>query len=96
MSGTDKHCDFVTTKPLYQHSEKFDLIQKFSTWFYTIATSLVKNRFRYRSSRPQVSLGTTGKSEAGLNEIILDEKVSTPSENMQADERTEAVRKKHR
>jgi len=77
---------------VYQHSKKFDPEQRFSTWLYTIATNLVKDRFRYHSSRPQVSLDASGESESGLGEIIPDENVSTPSENIQADERAEAVR----
>jgi RNA polymerase sigma-70 factor (ECF subfamily) len=79
---------------VYQHSKKFDLTQKFSTWLYTIATNLVKDRFRYRSSRPQVSLDTAAdESNSGLQQIIPDERVSTPSENVEAHERAEAVRK---
>ena len=77
---------------VYQHSKKFDPTQKFSTWLYTIATNLVRDRFRYRSSRPQVSLDASSEGESGLREIIPDEKVSTPAEDIQAAERAEAVR----
>ncbi len=76
-----------------QHSKRFDVTQKFSTWLYTIATNLVKDRFRYRSSRPQVSLEAAVEGESGLKEIIPDEKNLTPSENVQSAERATAVRK---
>ncbi len=78
---------------VYQHSKKFDPTQKFSTWLYTIATNLVKDRFRYRASRPQVSLDAGIESDSGLKEIIPDKTVATPSENVEANERAEAVRK---
>src|SRR5262245_47484994 len=41
---------------VYQHREDFDGRQKFSTWLYAIATNLVKDRYRWRSRHPQVSL----------------------------------------
>ncbi len=75
---------------VYQHAKRFDTAQKFSTWLYTIATNLVKDRFRYRSSRPQVSL-EGAENESGLKQIIPDESVSTPLENIQAAEKAEAV-----
>jgi RNA polymerase sigma-70 factor, ECF subfamily len=75
---------------VYQHARRFDATHKFSTWLYTIATNLVKDRFRYRSSRPQVSLDGH-ESGSGLKQIIPDESVSTPLENVQASERAEAV-----
>jgi RNA polymerase sigma-70 factor (ECF subfamily) len=43
----------------YIHAEKYKTIAKFSTWLYTIATNLVRNRVRSRSRAPQlVSLWT--------------------------------------
>jgi len=41
---------------VYQHRAKFDPSQKFSTWLYAIASNLVRNRYRWRSRHPQVSL----------------------------------------
>ena len=40
---------------IYQHRAKFDASQKFSTWLYSIATNLIKDRYRWRSRHPQVS-----------------------------------------
>lgn len=73
---------------VYQHSKNFDQTQRFSTWLYTIATNLVKDRFRYRTSRPQVSLDALS-----ANEVIRDESVTTPAETMQTEERAIVVRK---
>ena len=38
----------------YIHAEKYKTIAKFSTWLYTIATNLVRNRVRSRSRAPQI------------------------------------------
>ena len=46
---------------LYQHRAKFDSSQRFSTWLYAIATNLVKDRYRYRTRHPQVSLDAEPK-----------------------------------
>ena len=45
----------------YIHAEKYKTIAKFSTWLYTIATNLVRNRVRSRSRAPMlISLWTRG------------------------------------
>src|SRR5436190_20130623 len=41
---------------VYQSRARFDPRQRFSTWLYAIATNLVKDRFRYRTRHPQISL----------------------------------------
>lgn len=38
----------------YIHADKYKTIAKFSTWLYTIATNLVRNRVRSRSRAPQI------------------------------------------
>ena len=48
----------------YIHAEKYKTIAKFSTWLYTIATNLVRNRVRSRSRAPMlVSLWTRAWGE---------------------------------
>jgi RNA polymerase sigma-70 factor (ECF subfamily) len=78
---------------VYQHRKKFDGTQKFSTWLYAIATNLVKDRYRWRSRHPQVSLDSendqTGHS---LGDHLASGDLS-PSDNLQADERADAVRR---
>jgi RNA polymerase sigma-70 factor, ECF subfamily len=77
---------------VYQNRAKFDASQKFSTWLYAIATNLVKDRYRYRTRHPQVSLdaenGVTGR---GFQDNLPEHK-PTPSESVQAAERAAAVR----
>ncbi len=78
---------------VYQHRARFDGRQKFSTWLYTIATNLVRDRFRWRARHPQVSLdaedAVTGYS---LRERMAG-KDALPDESLQAAERGEQVRR---
>lgn len=77
---------------VYQNRGKFDTNLKFSTWLYTIATNLVRNRYRYRTRHPQVSLDAENEATGGsLGESVADYKPS-PSESLQGAERGAAVR----
>jgi len=38
----------------YIHADKYKTIAKFSTWLYTIATNLVRNRIRSKKRAPQI------------------------------------------
>jgi RNA polymerase sigma-70 factor (ECF subfamily) len=77
---------------LYQNRTRFDPRQKFSTWLYTIASNLVKDRYRWRTRHPQVSLDAenekTGKNypDAWLQDG------QTPPDRLESQERAEAVR----
>ncbi len=78
---------------VYQHRERFDPKQKFTTWLYAIATNLVRDQFRWRTRHPQVSLEAEGTdTEPGLHEKLPDP-ARTPAESVQTEERAEAVRK---
>src|SRR5437667_228279 len=39
---------------VFQHRARFDPAQKFTTWLYTIATNLSRDRLRYRARHPNV------------------------------------------
>ena len=41
---------------VYLHRTRFKSSLKFSTWLYAIASNLVRDRYRWRSRHPQVSL----------------------------------------
>lgn len=78
---------------IYQNRRKYNPKQSFSTWLYTIATNLVRDRYRWRTRHPEVSLNS-GSEEAGveLGERLPDAH-SSPSESLQAAERADMVRK---
>jgi RNA polymerase sigma-70 factor (ECF subfamily) len=78
---------------VYQNRARYDTRIKFSTWLYTIATNLVKDRYRHRTRHPQVSLDAENEATGGDFRENLPEQNPTPSESLQATERAEAVRK---
>ena len=47
----------------YVHADKYRNIAKFSTWLYTIATNLVRNRIRKARSAPKLFSLSFGRSE---------------------------------
>ena len=77
---------------VYQHRAKFDPRQKFSTWLYTIATNLVRDRLKWRARHPQVSLNQTiGESDSTMAEVLPDSNPS-PDDALTSSERALAVR----
>lgn len=76
---------------IYQHRERFRLEQKFSTWMFTIANNLLRDRFRWHKRHPQVSLDApTGQGAGGLDNLI--EAGAQPDERLARDERAAEVR----
>jgi RNA polymerase sigma-70 factor (ECF subfamily) len=66
----------------YIHADKYKTIARFSTWLYTIATNLVRNRVRSRSRAPQiVSLFRRGWAEGDDERPIeVEDPQRTPDE----------------
>ena len=62
------------------HADKYKTIAKFSTWLYTIATNLVRNRLRAKKRAPRfMSLwGRAGESDDDLTQIDLEDKGRQP------------------
>jgi RNA polymerase sigma-70 factor, ECF subfamily len=78
---------------VYQNRTRFDEHQKFSTWLYAIASNLVRDRFRWRTRHPQVSLDAENETTGnGLGETLPDHAPSV-SETVQTNERAETVRR---
>jgi len=78
---------------VYQNRNKFNPKQNFSTWLYAIASNLVKDRYRYRSRHPQVSLDAEHKQTGESFQENLPAHTDTPSERLESDERADAVRR---
>ncbi len=70
---------------VYQHRNKFDARQKFSSWLYAIASNFVRDHLRRVACRPEVINTEDVLSQKAAQEL-------SPSEEMQAQERTDAVR----
>lgn len=78
---------------VYQSRARFDPDQKFSTWLYTIAANLVKDRYRWRSRHPQVSLDAESDTTGDSFRESLPGNDPLPHEQVQAEERSETVRR---
>lgn len=78
---------------VYQNRANFDTRQKFSTWLYAIASNLVRDRYRWRTRHPQVSLDA--QNEATGTEFVdrLIGGDGSPAESLESTERAEAVRR---
>jgi len=77
---------------VYQNRTKFIRGAKFTTWLYTIATNLVRDRSRWRTRHPQVSLDAEDGEMGGSLGDMLPESGPGPGERLQMEERAEAVR----
>jgi RNA polymerase sigma-70 factor (ECF subfamily) len=77
---------------VYQNRTRFNPSHKFSTWMYTIATNLVRDRFRWHRRHPEVSVDAE-KEETGSILAALPDAGASPSERIATNERAEEVRK---
>lgn len=77
---------------VYLHRARFQPAHKFSTWLYSIATNLVRDRFRWRQRHPQVSLDAQDEETSAIKDALPDGAVP-PGEQMDSNERAVAVRK---
>lgn len=78
---------------LYQSRARFDTGQKLSTWLYTIAGNLVKDRYRWRSRHPQVSLDAENDAKGESFRDALPQDGPSPTDDAQRQERAEVVRR---
>jgi len=82
-----------TFAKVYHNRAKFDPGQKFTTWLYAIANNLVRDRYRWRTRHPQVSLDMENEeTNASLKETLRTEGPA-PDEQLQTKESAAAVRK---
>ncbi len=86
---------------VYEHRDRFDPRHKFTTWLYTIATNLVRDRYRWRSRHPESPLDTPLPSTGGALSAtetrgladVLPGPDPGPDGNALRSERAEAVRR---
>ena len=73
----------------YVHAAKYRNIAKFSTWLYTIATNLVRNRIRKSRSTPRMFSLSLGKGDDESDErdpIDLPDETDLPDRQMEKSE----------
>jgi RNA polymerase sigma factor (sigma-70 family) len=78
---------------IYQGRARYDRTKKFSTWLYAIASNLVRDRYRWRSRHPQVSLDAENPLTGSNFKDNLDTAEPAPDATLQTQERADAVRK---
>jgi RNA polymerase sigma-70 factor (ECF subfamily) len=79
---------------VYLNRAKFDPSRKFTTWLYAIASNLVRERYRWRSRHPQVSLDAENEqTETNLKHNLPTAAEPAPDERIQFEERADTVRK---
>jgi RNA polymerase sigma-70 factor (ECF subfamily) len=76
---------------VYQNRSRYDPAHKFSTWLYTIATNLVRDRQRWRARRPELSLDIEDPGTGQRLGASLPEPRADPGQTLVAAERTAAV-----
>ena len=85
---------------VHEHRDRYDPRLSFSTWLYTIATNLVRDRYRWRSRHPESSLDqpllpvSEGSSRTG--NTVADRTAdpgADPAGSLLASERAEAVQR---
>lgn len=76
---------------VYQNRLRFDERQRFSTWLYAIASNLVKDRFRWRTRHPQVSMDAEPQQGAGSIRDNLADEQPVPSDAVQRTERAAMI-----
>jgi RNA polymerase sigma factor (sigma-70 family) len=77
---------------VYQNRTRFEPSQRFSTWLYAIASNLVRDRYRWRSRHPQVSLDAETDATGHSLQDSLPGSGPSPNELVQVEERAEIVR----
>ncbi len=76
---------------VYQNRARFDPNQKFTTWLYAIASNLVRDRYRWRSRHPQVSLDAENEQTETAFKESLSASDLAPDEQLQMSEHSAAV-----
>jgi RNA polymerase sigma-70 factor (ECF subfamily) len=77
---------------VYTHRARFDPGQRFSSWLYAIATNLARDRLRWRSRRPEVSLDAPCTESGSDHGQVLPDPGQSPAQNAEAVERERLVR----
>jgi RNA polymerase sigma-70 factor (ECF subfamily) len=67
----------------YVNADKYRTIARFSTWLYTIATNLVRNRYRQKKRRPPV-LSLFFRTGDGDEEMVQDVADEAPNPEQEA------------
>lgn len=77
---------------VYQHCGEFDGERRFTTWLYTIASNLARDRLRWRARHPVVSLDAEEPASDQSLRDALPDNGADPADHVEAKERGNLVR----
>jgi RNA polymerase sigma-70 factor, ECF subfamily len=77
---------------VYQHRHTFRRNARFTTWLYTIATNLVRDRMRRAARHPHVSLNAEISDETGELGDLMESPDAAPDAQLLKEERIDMVR----
>jgi RNA polymerase sigma factor (sigma-70 family) len=77
---------------VYQNRSKYDRRQKFSTWLFAIAANLARDRLRWRSRHPAISIDAENPATGEDFRESIRDTAASPSEELQKKEMEERVR----
>ena len=78
---------------VYQHRHQFRARHKFSSWLYTIANNLARDRLRWLARHPHVSLDNEPKSpDLGYQNRLVEPRAD-PSRHLETEERAATVQR---
>jgi len=80
---------------IYQSRQRYRPTAKFSTWIFTIAANLCRNRARWRRRHPSIPLefpGREGEEDINLLDAVPDDKGAAPFQAVEEQERASAVK----
>jgi RNA polymerase sigma factor (sigma-70 family) len=78
---------------VYLNRTKFKASYRFSTWLYSIATNLARDRIRWRARHPNVSMeAPISNTEARLADTFVESRLA-PSEQLEKNERVAEIQR---
>ncbi|HMP84253.1 MAG TPA: RNA polymerase sigma factor [Verrucomicrobiota bacterium] len=77
---------------VFQHRQRYVPRHRFSTWLFTIATNLARDRQRWRKRHPHVSVEAEDETTSHGLKDTLPSGSAGPGDSLVADERGQAVR----
>lgn len=94
--GNEEDADEVAQESfarVYQHCAEFQANRRFSTWLYSIASNLARDRLRWRKRHPQMSLDAPSPVTGEEYGHTLPDRGANPREALETEERGEWVRR---